>query len=109
MLYGLSGIFSFAFVCFSFCEIDLEPKGRSRHHEVFCRKRILKNFAKFTAKHLCQSIFFKKRDSDAGVFPVYFAKIQITLFTEHLQCCFSKGYDQRFKYLFFLQEKVWSL
>ena len=78
MLYGLSGIFSFAFVCFSFCEIDLEPKGRSRHHEVFCRKRVLKNFAKFTAKHLCQSIFFKKRDSDAGVFPVYFAKIQIT-------------------------------
>ena len=28
--------------------------------EVFCKKAILKNFAKFTGKHLCQSLFFHK-------------------------------------------------
>ena len=28
--------------------------------EVFCRKGVLRNFAKFTGKHLCQSLFFNK-------------------------------------------------
>ena len=28
--------------------------------EVFCKKGVLKNFAKFTGKHLCQSFFFNK-------------------------------------------------
>ena len=28
--------------------------------EVFCKKRVLKNFAKFTEKHLCQSHFLNK-------------------------------------------------
>ena len=28
------------------------------HSEVFCKKGVLRNFAKFTAKHLCQSLFF---------------------------------------------------
>ena len=27
--------------------------------EVFCTKTILRNFAKFTGKRLCQSLFFK--------------------------------------------------
>ena len=27
---------------------------------LFCKKDVLKNFAKFTRKHLCQSLFFKK-------------------------------------------------
>ena len=35
--------------------------------EVFCKKVILKNFAKFTGKHLCQSHFFNKV---AGLRPV---------------------------------------
>ena len=26
--------------------------------EVFCEKGVLRNFAKFTEKHLCQSLFF---------------------------------------------------
>ena len=30
---------------------------------MFCKKGVLKNFAKFTGKHLCQSLFFNK---DAG-------------------------------------------
>ena len=33
---------------------------RSSRLEVFCRKGVLRNFAKFTEKHLCQSLFFNK-------------------------------------------------
>ena len=33
---------------------------RSSHPEVFCKKGVLRNFAKFTGKHLCQSLFFNK-------------------------------------------------
>ena len=33
---------------------------RSNCPEVLCKKGVLRNFAKFTAKHLCQSLFFNK-------------------------------------------------
>ena len=33
---------------------------RSSRPEVFCKKDVLRNFAKFTGKHLCQSLFFNK-------------------------------------------------
>ena len=33
---------------------------RSSRPEVFCKKGVLKNFAKFKGKHLCQSLFFDK-------------------------------------------------
>ena len=33
---------------------------RSTPPEVFYKKGVLKNFAKFTGKHLCQSLFFNK-------------------------------------------------
>ena len=47
--------------------------------EVFCKKNGPRNFTKFTAKHVCQSLFFNKvvglssaallkRDSGTGVF-----------------------------------------
>ena len=40
--------------------------------EVFCKKGALRNFTKFTVKHLCQSLFlqksYQKRDSGTGVF-----------------------------------------
>ena len=35
-------------------------KDRSRRPEVFCKKGVLRNFPKFTGKHLCQSLFFNK-------------------------------------------------
>ena len=28
--------------------------------EMFCKKGVLRNFAKYTGKHLCQSLFFDK-------------------------------------------------
>ena len=32
--------------------------------EVFCEKGVLRNFAKFIGKHLCQSLFFNKVEFD---------------------------------------------
>ena len=67
--------------------------NRSSRLEVFCEKGVLRNFAKFTGKHLCQSLFFNKV---AGLwhrcFPVNFAKIfKSTFFTEHLGTAASKN------------------
>ena len=33
---------------------------RSSRLEVFCREGVLRNFVKFTGKHLCHSLFFNK-------------------------------------------------
>ena len=69
---------------------------RSSRPDVFCKKGVLRNFAKFTGKHLCQSLFFNKV---AGLspatllkkrlwhrcFPGDFVKLLRTLIsTEHL-------------------------
>ena len=63
----------------------------------FVKKVFLKNFAKFTGKHLCQSLFFnkvaglgpaallKRRPWDR-CFPVNFAKfLRMPFLTEHLR------------------------
>ena len=47
-------------------------ESRSSRPEVFCKKGVLRNFAKFTGKYLCQSLFF---NIVAGLRP---------FFTEHL-------------------------
>ena len=53
--------------------------------EVFCKKRCslrkgaLRNFAKFTGKHLCQSLFFKK-EAVAQVFSCEFCEISKNTF-----------------------------
>ena len=70
------------FLCF-----QGEEKGGSSRQEVFCEKGVLRNFTKFTRKHLCRSLFFNKV---AGLrrrcFPVNFVKFLRTPFlTEHLQ------------------------
>ena len=36
------------------------PITRSSRPEVFCKKDVLRNFTKFTGKHLCQNLFFNK-------------------------------------------------
>ena len=33
---------------------------KSSRPDVFCEKGVFRNFAKFTGKHLCQSLFFNK-------------------------------------------------
>ena len=61
--------------------------------EVFCKKDVLRNFAKFTGKHLCQSLCFNKVRPATLLkmrlwnrcFPVNFAKFLRThFFIEHL-------------------------
>ena len=45
-----------------FCENNnsMNSNNQKQPPEVFYKKGILKNFAKFTGKHLCQSLFFNK-------------------------------------------------
>ena len=43
------------------CIINIWYQGlRSSHPAVFCKKGVLRNFTKFTGKHLCQSLYFNK-------------------------------------------------
>ena len=42
-----------------FC-IFLMSNARSSHPEVFCKKDVLRNFAKITGKHWCQDLFLTK-------------------------------------------------
>ena len=37
-----------------------EDTNRSSRPEVFYKKGVLRNFAKFIGKHLCQSLFYNK-------------------------------------------------
>ena len=40
--------------------LDSQSLSRNSRPEVFCEKVVLRNFAKFTGKHLCPSFFFIK-------------------------------------------------
>ena len=66
---------------------------RSSHLEVLCKKGVLKYFAKFTGKHLCQSLFFNKV---VGLRPA-------TLLRKTLAQMFSCEFCKVFKNTFFLQ------
>ena len=73
---------------------------RSSHQRCFVKKVLLKNFSKFTGKHLSQSLYFNKvaRRRPATLlkkrlwhrcFPVNFAKsLRTPSLIEHLRCCF---------------------
>ena len=49
------GIFSFFYIT-----PPVVASVRSSHPEMFCKKGVLKNLAKFTGKQLCWSLFFNK-------------------------------------------------
>ena len=84
---------------------EIHNTRRNSGPEKFCEKGVLKNFAKFTTKHLCQSLFFNKV---AGLrpatllkttpwhrcFPVNFEKFLRTSFYETAlsNCFWSKVY-----------------
>ena len=59
----------------------------NKHPEMFCKKRVLKNFSKFTRKHLCQSLFFNKvAGLSLRCFPVNFENLlRAAFFIEHLR------------------------
>ena len=57
---------------------------RSNRPEVFCKKSVLRNLAKFTGKRLCQSLFFNKvADLRHRCFPVNFTKFLRTNFLQN--------------------------
>ena len=70
---------------------------RSSHKRCSRKKGVLRNFPKFTGKHLCQSLFFNKvaglrpttllkKETLAQVFSCVFCKISENIFfTEHLR------------------------
>ena len=49
-------------VCTMFCStiLSIIQTCRRSRPEVLCIKGVLRNFTKFTGKHLCQSLFFNK-------------------------------------------------
>ena len=64
---------------------------RSSHRRFSVKKGVLRNFTKFTGKHLCQSVFFNKRETLAQVFSCEFCEISKNIvFTEHLQATASE-------------------
>ena len=64
---------------------EFHPKStRSNRPEVFYKKGVLKNFAKFTGKHLCRNLFLIKLKA--------FSKISKNIFfTEHLRMAASNA------------------
>ena len=63
---------------------------RSNHQRCSIKNGVLRNFTKFTGKHLCQSLFFNKvvglrPETLAQVFSCEFCEISKNIFfTEHL-------------------------
>ena len=55
-------------------------ENRSSRSDVFCKKVILRSFAKFTGKQLCQSLFFNKV---AGLRPAGCSKLILDKNTHH--------------------------
>ena len=55
--------------------IGCESLLRSSRPDVFCKKGILRNFAKFTGKHLCQSLFLIKLQASGDCFWVNFRNL----------------------------------
>ena len=92
-------------------ESQVEPLRRSSRPEVFSKKGVLRNFAKFTGKHLCQSLFFNKvADLRSAAllkkrlwhrcFPVNFEKFLRTAFIiEHLRWLLLSLVDSKYQYI----------
>ena len=82
-------------------------KHKSSRPEVFCKKSVLRNFAKFIGKHQCQSLFFNKV---AGLRP-FFIEHLWWLILKAIATLFSVGKASRnrvscFSRLFLTKVKV---
>ena len=86
-------------VCLLRLFLVISKSCRSSCPEVFCEKGVLRNFTKFTGKHLCQSLFFSKV---AGLRPV-------TLLKKTLAQLFSCEFCEIFKNAFFIEHLWWLL
>ena len=85
-------------VIWKFCD---NCKGfRSSRPKVFCKKGVLRNFAKFTGKHLCQRLFFNKV---AGLSPATLLK------RSHWHRCFPVTFEKFLRTPFFTKHLRWLL
>ena len=96
---------------------------RSSRLEVFCRKGVLRNFATFKGKHLCQSLrpaTLLKRDSGTGVFlwilrnfrSIIFPfrdRLQILLWTLNEPCISEICIEKKNKLNFYFHTSSWCL
>ena len=88
---------------------------------MFCKKGVHRNFAKFTGKHLCQSLYvnkvaglrsanFSKKRLWHKCFPLNFTKfLRTPLLTEHLRWQLLKKHFSSFLFSVVFQQKIrWS-
>ena len=82
-------------------------KARSSRPEMFCKK-VYRNFAKFTGKHLCQSLFFNKV---AGLRPTTLLKRRpATLSKERIwHSCFPVNFEKFLRTPFVSEHLLWLL
>ena len=85
---------------------------------MFCRKGVLKNFAKFTGKHLCQSPFlnkvsrgscnFIKKEALAQVFHVNFVKfLRIPFLQDTFERLLLTDFHWKIQIIFIIAKHVW--
>ena len=100
---GVKTIFYKQLIKFPFIPSTVKQASidRSSHPEVFCKEGVLRNYAKFIGKYLCQSLFFNKV---AGLrlaillkkrlwhrcLPLNFCKVSKNTLIEHLRKTASK-------------------
>ena len=89
MFYKLFNAYNTAFLFF-----------RSSRPEVFCKKGALRNFAKFTGKHLCQSLIFNK---------ICWLRIANLLKMRLLHRCFPVNFAEFLRTPFFAEHLWWLL
>ena len=75
-------------------------EDRRSSPEVFCKKGVLRNFTKFTGKHLCQSLFFNKV---AGLRPAFLLKKRLW----HI--CFPVNFVKFLRAPFYIEHLWWLL
>ena len=73
---------------------------RSSRPEVLCKKGVLRNFTKFTGKHLCQSLFFNEV---AGLRPATLLKKRLW------QRCFPENFVNFLRTPFYIEHIWWLL
>ena len=78
----------------------ITTNSRSSRPEVFCKKGVLRNIAKFTGKHLCQSLFFNKV---AGLRPATLLKKRLW------HRCFPVNFAIFLRTPFFIEHLWWLL
>ena len=129
----MTACLSHVFYCMTWKWIE-EILFRSTRPEMFCEKSVIKNFTKFTRKHLCQSHFFNKVagpglffNKVAGLrpvtllknrfwyscFPMNFVKfLRTPFFTAHLWwlllCLFKSRFASAFEVFNFFNLLFWQ-